>query len=189
MVNRCWDCACPASLPKDAGHARVFPPSRKESAIRYCRLVPMLWILLLLLVAVSTPAAQDEGDEGRQDAQRAIERLLTQQARAWNDGDFESFVAFYTEDTVFLSSSGLTRGRSEVLARYRRRYPDRAAMGKLTFEIVELRLSPDAQVGSVAARWHLHYPESGAREDASGLTLLVCHLTNDGWRIVQDASL
>ena len=118
---------------------------------------------------------------------------------AWNRGDIETFCEYYAEDTLFLSPSGPRRGRSEVLARYRKKYPDRAAMGTLTIDVIEMRpvlgietsTAGDAKPGrvravSVAGRWTLRYPD---REDATGLTLIVFHRTGDGWAIVQDASM
>lgn len=126
-----------------------------------------------------------------------LSQLLGDQADAWNRGDLAAFTAVYADDASFLSPSGVTRGRREVLERYRKRYPDRAAMGELTLEVIEVRplgfcgAGRDGEVcaASAAARWSLHYPEGSGHEDASGLTLLVFLRQTAGWRIVQDASL
>jgi uncharacterized protein (TIGR02246 family) len=119
-----------------------------------------------------------------------IQALLDEQARAWTAGDLEEFCSVYAEDAVFISTSGLTRGRQKVLERYRRRYPDKSAMGTLTLEILEVRVAGRrAKASSVSAvgRWTLSYPEKAA---VTGLTLLVLHRTKGGpWRIVQDASM
>jgi hypothetical protein len=72
-------------------------------------------------------------------AREQIAALLDQQAVDWNRGDLAAFTSVYDEDAVFVSTTGLTRGRGAVLERYRKRYPDRAAMGTLKLEIVELR--------------------------------------------------
>ncbi len=107
----------------------------------------------------------------------------------------EAFCSVYAEDVVFVSPTGLTRGRQQVVDRYKRRYPDKAAMGTLTLTVEEVRLTPgvegaagtSAPGASVVARWRLSYPD---REDASGLTLLVLHRDEAGaWKIVQDASM
>ncbi len=131
-------------------------------------------------------------------ARQQVEELLARQAAAWTSGDLDGFCSVYADDALFLSPSGQTRGREAVLERYRKRYPDRAAMGALTLEIVEARplsgveVTPlgDAVPGrvhalSAAARWTLRSPE---REPATGLTLLVLRRERAGWRIVQDAS-
>lgn len=113
-----------------------------------------------------------------------VSQLLGQQIEAWNRGDLVAFCSIYADDASFLSPSGLTRGRAEVLARYQKRYPNRAAMGTLSLEMVEGRASAD--MVSLAARWKLAYPEKPAAE---GLTLIVFQRQAAGWRIVQDASM
>jgi len=124
--------------------------------------------------------------------------LLKAQAAAWTRGDLPEFCSVYAEDALFLSPSGQTRGRQALLERYQKRYPDKAALGALTLDVVELRplsgmeVTPlgDAVPGSVhavslAARWTLRFPD---KPEASGLTLLVLRHERAGWRIVQDAS-
>jgi uncharacterized protein (TIGR02246 family) len=135
---------------------------------------PLLAILLLALP--HTVAADPAAD---------VRALIDRQVKAWNRGDLEAFCAVYAQDAVFLSPSGLTRGRRAVLDRYRARYPDAAAMGRLAIEPIEVRTTAGA--ASMAARWRI------AREDqpeASGLTLIVLHARpGGGYEIVQDASM
>lgn len=132
-------------------------------------------------------------------ATEQIRALLATQSDAWNRGDLDAFCSVYADDARFLSPSGVTSGKDAVLARYRRRYPDREAMGRLTLEVIEIRLARGTEVtmmgdatpgrvqgASVAARWHLARKSQG---DASGLTLIVLAPTPDGWRILQDASM
>jgi ketosteroid isomerase-like protein len=134
-----------------------------------------------------------------QEARSAAGDLLSVQAAAWNRGDLEEFCSVYADDATFISPSGLTQGRDAVLARYRSRYPDAAAMGQLSLEVLEMRTAHGTEVSmmgdarpsrihglTVTARWTLSYSD---REPASGLTLLVMRPTADGWRIVQDASM
>ena len=128
-----------------------------------------------------------------------LEALLREQSDAWNRGDLEAFCSVYADDATFSSPSGLTRGREAVLERYRKRYPDSAAMGRLTLDIdvfepvwgMEVDMAGDAVPGSIhgasiAARWTLAYTD---RPAATGRTLLVLHQTRSGWVIVQDASM
>jgi peptidoglycan/xylan/chitin deacetylase (PgdA/CDA1 family) len=136
------------------------------------------------------------------DARDAVAALLKTQSDAWNRGDLEAFTSVYAEDASFLSPTGLTQGRQQVLERYRRRYPDQKAMGTLTLEILEARPAQgveftalgDARPGrvhglSVAARWRLAYPGQPDRKTAEGMTLLVLRRQGDSWEIVQDASM
>ena len=112
-------------------------------------------------------------------------KVLSESVKAWSSGDLEAFVSVYAEDCLFITSSGLTRGRDAVLARYRQRYPDPTAMGTLELEVIETRpAAPDGV--TVAARWILAYPDKPA---ASGHTLVVFRRIKGVWQIVQDASM
>ena len=125
--------------------------------------------------------------------------LLTRQAEAWSRGDLDGFCSAYAEDVVFVSPSGVTRGRQAVLDRYKARYPDRSAMGGLHLEVQDVRtvwgpevsMLGDALPGaihgaSVVARWSIERTEGA---NISGSTLLVLERVGDTWRIVSDASM
>jgi len=124
--------------------------------------------------------------------------VIEEQTRAWNRGDLEAFTASYAEDTMFVSPSGITRGREEVLARYRSRYRDQEEMGRLTLEPVRVRAAPgcepvpgdsttvEVRTVTMVARWRLEWPEKKAAE---GLTLLVFERRDGRWVIVEDASM
>lgn len=145
-------------------------------------------VLLVFLSLLAPLAIRTE--EPSPEAQVAA--LLRMQAEAWSRGDLEAFTSVYAEDAAFLTANGLTRGRRDVLERYRKRYPDAAAMGKLTLEVIETRVFPprkDAAGVSVAARWRLEYPGQADRKTAEGLTLIVLRRTATSWEIVQDASM
>ena len=139
---------------------------------------------------------QEQGDARAREAAAAV---LALQAEAWNAGDLEAFCAVYSDDAVYVSSTGITRGKPAILERYKQRFPDPAAMGSLRFDIVETRpaagveftllgdAAPSRVHGiSAVARWHLTYPD---REPAEGLTLIVLRRRGDEWKMVQDASL
>jgi uncharacterized protein (TIGR02246 family) len=145
-------------------------------------------------------AAEPAGNPGTarcaREAEAAVRALLATQSAAWNRGDLVAFTAVYAEDAAFLSPTGLTRGREQVLARYRKRYPDRKAMGTLSLDVVEARPFPagagrPCQVpgASVAARWKLAYPGQPDKKTAEGLTLLVLRHRGETWEIVDDASM
>jgi peptidoglycan-N-acetylglucosamine deacetylase len=133
------------------------------------------------------------------EARDEVAQLLAAQAAAWTRGDLEAFCSVYAEDATFVAASGLTHGRSQLLERYRLRYPGHDAMGALTLELLETRAAWGTEVSllgdaapsaihavSVVARWTLRRP---GLPDASGLTLLVLRPHGGAWQIVQDASL
>lgn len=121
-------------------------------------------------------AATDGGHE--------VLTMLDRQAAAWSKGDLDGFCAIYADDAVFVSPSGVTRGRAEVLARYKKKYPTAAAMGKLTLAPVDVRATGEAV--SVAAKWTLEYPDKPA---ATGHTVVIFVRRNGVWQIVHDASM
>jgi uncharacterized protein (TIGR02246 family) len=143
-------------------------------------------LIAILAATADTPPPKPTATATRADEIRqAVAAVLERQVQAWNRGDLEGFASAYAEDAAFVSPTGLTRGRQAVLDRYRKRYPDKAAMGKLSLEVLETRLA-DVQGASVVARWMLAYTDKPA---ASGLTLLVLRPRGDTWEIVQDASM
>jgi uncharacterized protein (TIGR02246 family) len=112
-----------------------------------------------------------------------IRALLDQQQAAWNGGDVNAFMEGYwkSSDLTFAGSSGITRGWEPVMARYRKNYPDPAAMGHLDFTDIEVRpLGNDAAL--VLGRWHL----KRLNDQPGGVFTLVFQRFPEGWRIVHD---
>lgn len=119
----------------------------------------------------------------RDEAESALRSLLQAQADAWNRGDIEGFMAGYwkSDRTVFASSSGVLRGWQALLERYRRNYPNRQAMGKLTFSDLEITaLGPDAAV--ILGHWQLEREQ----DRPGGVFTLVARRFPEGWRIIHD---
>ena len=136
----------------------------------------------------------------RADADSAVRALFAEQVAGWNRGDIEAFVSAYADDALFVSASRITRGRQEVVARYRQRYPDGNAMGRLTLEIEEIRLTAGGEVSMlgdavpgrvhgarVLARWTL--VREGEQISRSGPTLVNLERRAGRWWIVEDASM
>ena len=116
-------------------------------------------------------------------AEDDIRDLLTSQTDAWNRGDLKAFVQPYAEDCTFVGKT-ITKGRKEVLARYKTLYPTTAAMGKLSFRNLEVREAGE-QNALDTGEWQLERPVSagGAK---GGLFSLVMKDIDDDWRIVLD---
>lgn len=111
-----------------------------------------------------------------------IPHILGRQADAWNAGDIETFMQAYdaSGELTFSSGGRVTRGWESTLDGYRKRYPDRAAMGSLTFSDLEITpLGPTAAL--VLGRWHLRRDEP-----VGGTFSLVFRKGDHGWRIIHD---
>ena len=122
-------------------------------------------------------------DKGRDADTKAINDVLSAQQAAWNRGDVDAFLVGYwrSPELTFSGSSGVSRGWDGVVARYKKSYPNHAAMGQLEFSDLEFRfLGPDAAL--VLGRWHLKR-ESG---DIGGVFTLVWQKFPDGWKIIHD---
>ena len=115
-----------------------------------------------------------------------IRRTMAAQEAAWNRGELEKYMVGYWEsDSLrFIGSKGLTHGWQPTLANYQKGYPDRAAMGTLHFDLIDVEvLSPGAAF--VIGKWALARPEKG---DISGHFTLLWKKTGGRWVIVADHS-
>jgi len=138
-------------------------------------------IIVLLCVFRSFDAsAQSNADL------EAIDQVLKRQVRAWNDGDVEAFMEGYweSEQLKFIGKNGVVKGYEATLARYKRNYPDKAAMGTLTFDILS-KEKLSRKVAFVVGKWHLSRGEVG---DLEGHFSLLWKKIKGEWVIVADHS-
>lgn len=127
--------------------------------------------------------AKTSARETARDGRAAIEAVLNAQQTAWNQGDVDAFLVGYwhSPELTFSGSSGVSRGWDGVLARYRKNYPDRVAMGQLDFSQLEFRfLGPDAAL--VLGHWYLKRDNG----DIGGVFSLVWQRFPEGWKIIHD---
>lgn len=153
-------------------------------------------LLPLALVAVALAAGgacASGGTVARGDAAAAdsaanaaaIRQVLSDQAVAWNRGDIEGFMEGYarTDSLSFASGGNVRRGWQSTLEAYRRGYPDRQAMGTLTFSDLDVRVL-SAEWALVLGRWHLE--REGELSDLGGIFTLVLQKRPAGWRVLHD---
>ena len=140
--------------------------------------------LLLVAFALATPVSRLQATpEDRQGDRAAITKVLDDQQSNWNHGNVDAFLEGYwrSPDLTFSGTGGIARGWDGVLARYKRNYPDRVAMGQLDFSGLECRfLGNDAAL--VLGHWHL----ARAQGDVGGVFSLVWQRFPEGWRIIHD---
>ena len=116
-----------------------------------------------------------------------IKKLMTVQSDCWNKGDIDCFMETYwkSEKLQFIGSKGVTYGWTNTLNRYKKNYPTQAAMGHLTFDIINLD-KRSRKVVSVVGKWHL---KRGADlGDLEGHFLLILKKIKGEWLIVSDHS-
>ena len=144
-------------------------------------------LLVSLLFAGLTPGRATKSKPVNAPAESsdlvAIRTLLQAQQEAWNRGDIETFMVGYwkSEKTEFVGASGILRGWQAVLDRYRKTYPDKATMGKLTFSDLEITmLSTDSAY--ILGRWQLERE----KDRPGGVFTLIAKKFPEGWRIIHD---
>lgn len=136
-------------------------------------------LLIILLLASQTLVHGQTKDE------QAIYNLLNKQSKAWNAGDIEGFMKGYwkNDSLLFIGKSGPKYGYNATLENYKKSYPDAATMGKLTFDILQVkRLS--AVYFSVVGKWHL----ARSVGDVQGHFTLLVRRIGKQWLIVSDHS-
>ena len=88
-----------------------------------------------------------------------------------------------SDSLVFIGKNGPRYGYANTLVSYKNAYPDTAAMGQLSFELLELkRLS--SQYYFVTGKWHL----SRTIGDLKGYFTLLIRKMKNKWLIVKDHS-
>lgn len=138
-------------------------------------------VLIVLLFAAQSLLAQALPTKHK----NAILDIMSRQETCWNSGKLECFMKGYWESDslIFIGSKGPTYGWQATLDRYRKGYPDQAAMGKLTFTILEVK-KMGKKHALVIGKWHLQRAEDAPEGHFS----LVWRRVKGEWVIVADHS-
>lgn len=116
---------------------------------------------------------------------QAIESVMRAQEVAWNKGDLEGFMFGYanSDSTIFVGKTRVNYGWQKVLDSYIKGYPDKAAMGQLQFDLIQI--TPiDETHAYVVGKWTL----TGNDSPASGHFVLIFEKLEGAWRIVVDGT-
>ena len=114
----------------------------------------------------------------------AIQRVLDDQAAAWNKGDLPGFMKGYleSEQLSFFSGNAKTSGWKATLERYQKKYQGEGKeMGKLTFNELSIELLGDDHA-LVRGRFRLQLKS----DNPTGIFTLIVRKTPAGWRIIHD---
>lgn len=137
-------------------------------------------ILILLFICI-TAIAQAQTPKDRQ----AVLDVLEQQRSAWNKGDVEAYMQGYSKNDslLFVGKNGPTYGWQKTLDNYKRGYPDKAAMGFLTFGIKKVEFL-NKDVAFVLGSWNL----KREKDEPKGYFTLLLKKINGEWKVVVDHS-
>lgn len=139
----------------------------------------MRFILFLILLAAPFAGVR------AQQPQSAIKALLLKQTDSWNQGNLDSFMSTYwqSDSLIFIGKRGPTYGWQATLDNYKKSYPDTTAMGKLNFNLLEMK-SIAADTWFVVGKWHL----TRSIGDLEGHFSLLIKKIKGQWKIIADHS-
>ena len=155
--------------------------------MRTTTLLLCLAALALSVTAQRSPAqrvfVQLAPVDGSESDNTQIRWLLDRQTTAWNRGDIEAFMEGYwkSEETEFVGANGVSRGWQALSDRYQKNYPDRKAMGQLSFSNLEIHIVC-AEAAFVIGQFKLEREN----DRPTGFFTLNFRRFPDGWRIVAD---
>jgi len=133
-------------------------------------------VILLMFGAFSASYAQDR---------QQILAVLEKQRAAWNAGDLVNYMQGYqqSDSLLFVGKSGPTYGWKQTLANYQKNYPDKQAMGFLTFDIKKVQFI-SGDTAFVMGAWHL----KRQKDEPQGYFTLIFKKFKSGWKIISDHS-
>lgn len=125
------------------------------------------------------------GSMAKSQDKEAILKVLHTQEQAWNAGDIDRFMEGYLKSgsLMFVGSSGPTYGYETVKANYKKNYPGKSGMGKLTFTIKKVELLC-GDTAFVMGAFHLKRDQ----DEPKGHFTLIFKKFKDGWKIISDHS-
>lgn len=117
--------------------------------------------------------------------QKEIIAILDHSTVAWNSGSIDEFMKDYwnNDSVMYVGKRGVTYGYNKILDNYKKSFPDAAAMGKLSFNILHVKeLSPEYVfvVGK--------YIVTREKGNADGHFTLLFRKINGHWLIISDHS-
>lgn len=137
--------------------------------------------LIVLLICLFSLQAQAQKVNDKQE----ILNLLEKQRTDWNRGDVEAFMQGYwkNDSLLFVGKSGATYGWQKTLDNYKKGYPDKAAMGFLTFGIKKVELLTKDRA-FVLGSWNVKQEKN----ELKGYFTLLLRKINGAWKVVVDHS-
>lgn len=114
---------------------------------------------------------------------QAILKVMHGQQEAWNRGDIDSFMESYwkSDSLVFVGKTAPVYGWETTLNNYKKHYPDKAAMGQLSFTIIQVKVL-DATNAFVLGGWQL----KREKDAPGGYYTLWFRKIKGEWKIVCD---
>lgn len=96
--------------------------------------------------------------------EKEIKAVLEKQRLDWNNGDMIGYMQGYlkSDSLLFVGKTGPFYGWEKNLQVYQQVYPDKAAMGNLTFDIIQIKMI-DKKHAFVLGGWNLQNGKRGTK--------------------------
>jgi hypothetical protein len=122
------------------------------------------------------------------DDKSAIISVLHQQESMWNEGNITGYMEGYlhSDSLKFITKKGVTYGWENTLQKYQKSYPDKAAMGNLRFDVLNVEALCDNKA-IMTGKWTLTI--SGQNKDITeiiGYFTLIWQKIDGKWLIIID---
>ena len=153
--------------------------------LKYVKYTLKTLFLSILLSACGTSEKPDH-IHTQEKVIASINAKMSEQETCWNTGDLECFMQHYwhSDSLLFIGKSGLTYGWQPTLDNYISGYPDKSAMGNLTFTN-EVKEFIDIETVQVIGQWQL---QRDSLENIGGYYSLLWKIKKGEWVIVSDHS-
>jgi uncharacterized protein (TIGR02246 family) len=147
----------------------------------------VIFFLVLAAVLAASSQPQIAVAQANPPAEAAIRQVLDQQVADWNRGDVDAFMKGYenSPQTTFVGQT-VQYGYATILERYKKVYANPAAMGKLTFTHLAIRVL-NSDYAAVTGNFHLQRSPAGGG-NADGIFSLLLKKDAQGWKIILDHS-
>ncbi len=118
-------------------------------------------------------------------SQKEVKKVLlnmSEQEQAWNNGNIHDFMKYYwkSDSLKFIGSKGISYGWQKTFDNYVKSYPNKEAMGILTFNIIEATQLSKTSI-YVIGKWALN-----KEKPAGGHFTLLWKKINNHWVIISD---
>jgi hypothetical protein len=87
-----------------------------------------------------------------------VNQVLDYQLKGWNEGNIDQFMEGYIKDSSvrFITDKKVKTSWQEITDSYKKGYPNKEAMGKLSFHRDEIRwVNRSAYIAQVIGRWEV----------------------------------
>ena len=118
---------------------------------------------------------------------RYITKAMQEQEDCWNRGELPCFMKHYwkSDSLRFIGKTGITYGWQKTMDNYNTSYPNREAMGKLTFNNLAIEFT-DVNTVFIIGQWKLE--RKPKLDNLEGHYSLLWQKKNGQWVIIVDHS-